>query len=318
MIEWRFTPGDVARIRLACSPVFELVLSLIVLRVPARHALHLRWVRWARPRLAGIDLSEVFALVPVRGITADFLSPPPSSPAAELADELALIRSSDPDRIMADVADVAGVPAKIQHRLAEDPRAAAGRLADTLQTYWDLVLQEHWPRMQTLLQADVLWRATRLAEGGAELLFSDLADTIVWHGDRLTAEDSWSYTGSLSGEGLLLMPSVMGWPTVRKMVAPYQPSIIYPTRAVATMWETGAPATPQALAALIGRSRAALLIALDEPASTTTLARRLDLTAGGVSQHLAVLHANGLVTRARAGGSVLYHRTLRGDSLVQD
>jgi len=45
MIEWRFTPSDVARIRFAFSPMWELHLSLIVLRAPARHALHLRWLR---------------------------------------------------------------------------------------------------------------------------------------------------------------------------------------------------------------------------------------------------------------------------------
>jgi hypothetical protein len=42
VIEWRLTPEDVARIRFAYSPLSELVLSLIVVRAPARHALHLR------------------------------------------------------------------------------------------------------------------------------------------------------------------------------------------------------------------------------------------------------------------------------------
>src|SRR5215510_11963645 len=85
VIEWDFTAGDVARIRFAFSPLFELVMSLIVLRAPASHALHLPWVRATRPLAAGLDLSELFALVPVRGDTADFLAPPPASPLPDLA-----------------------------------------------------------------------------------------------------------------------------------------------------------------------------------------------------------------------------------------
>ncbi|QUQ64598.1 helix-turn-helix domain-containing protein [Kutzneria sp. CA-103260] len=43
---------------------------------------------------------------------------------------------------------------------------------------------------------------------------------------------------------------------------------------------------------------------------------RLAVTPGAISQHLAVLLANGLVTRTRVGGSVLYHRTPRADALI--
>ncbi len=64
MIEWKLTPHDVARIRFAFSPLFELVMSLIVLRAPASHALHLPWVRATRPLAAAWIFSEVFALVP--------------------------------------------------------------------------------------------------------------------------------------------------------------------------------------------------------------------------------------------------------------
>ena len=316
MIEWRFTPDDVARIRLAYSPLWEIVLSLIALRAPAGHALHLPWVRWARPRLAGLDLTEVLALVPVHGTVADFLTPPPSSPLAEVVEELEVIRRTDPDRVVDDIAEVPGVSPAVRDRIAGDPAAAAARLADVLHTYWERVLAPHWPRMRALLDADVLWRARRLADGGARLLFADLHETLSWHGDRLTAEGRCDYSGGLSGTGLLLAPSAMVWPIVRTMLAPYQPTVIYPARAVGTLWEVGPPPTGGVLEGLLGRSRAAVLLALSEPASTTAMARSLGLTPGAVSQHLSILLANGLVTRARVGGSVLYHRTIRGDDFV--
>ncbi|MCI0688984.1 MAG: winged helix-turn-helix domain-containing protein [Sporichthyaceae bacterium] len=114
----------------------------------------------------------------------------------------------------------------------------------------------------------------------------------------------------------MLVPSVMCWPNVRKDVEPYQPMLIYPTRGIATLWEAGGPPAPDALAALVGRTRAATLMALAEPVSTTALAHRLQVTPGAISQHLSVLFDSGLVTRARVGRSVLYCRTRAGDTLA--
>jgi DNA-binding transcriptional ArsR family regulator len=316
VIEWKFTPDDVARIRFAFSPLFELVMSLIVLRAPASHSLHLPWVRATRPLVATLDLAELFALVPVRGPTADFLAPPPASPLPDFAEELEQMRATPPGRVAAELAEVPGLPEPVAERIRSDPGAAIGRLAGTLRAYWDIALAGHWPRIRALLEADVLWRSRRLATGGTAALFKDLHETIAWHGDRLTAADPWQYSGSLSGEGLLLVPTVMTWPGVRKMIEPYQPQLAYPARAIGTLWETGAPPATNALAALIGSTRAAMLTALSEPCSTTALARRLQITPGAVSQHLSVLLGAGIVARSRVGRLVLYRRTRTGDMLA--
>ncbi len=316
MIEWAFKPEDVARIRFAFSPLWEAVMSLIVLRAPAAHTLHVPWIRAALPRVAELDLSELFALVPVRGPTADFLAPPPTTPLPEFAAELETVRRTPPERVLVELDEVPRLPPAVAQRIREDPASAIGRLADTLLAYWDLALAEDWPRIHALLEADVLWRSRRLALGGARALFEDLHETITWHGDRLSAADAFDYTGSLAGEGLLLVPTVMPWPDVRKLVEPYQPTLAYPVRGIATLWETGAPPAPDALSALVGRTRAALLTALAQPASTTHLASRLSLTPGAVSQHLSVLHDCGLVGRSRLGRSVLYRRTRSGDMLL--
>lgn len=316
MIEWKFTPEDVARVRFAISPLLELVLSLVVLRAPDRHSLHLRWVRWAHPRLTDLDVSELFALVPVRGITADFLTPPPMAPLPDIGSQLELVRQTPADRVLADLVDVRGIPEPILKRIHADPDRAAARIADALQAYWYRVLAEHWPRIHALLDADVLWRSRRLAAGGARAVFDDLHETVAWHGDRLSATDPWQYSGALTGEGLLLVPSAMAWPTVRKMVEPYQPTIVYPARGIATLWETEPPASSGSLTALLGRTRARMLRALAEPTSTTALARQLAVTPGAISQHLSVLRSSGLVTRTRVAGLVLYSRTRTGDTLA--
>ncbi len=316
MIEWSFTPDDVARIRFGFSPLFELVMSLIVLRVPGSHSLHLPWVRATRPLVAGLDLSELCGLVPVHGPTADFLAPPPASPLPDFTEELEAVRATPPDRVVAELTKVPGLAAEVGQRIRDDPGAALGRIAGTLQAYWDVALAGHWPRIQALLEADVLWRARRMTAGGAAALFEDLHETIAWRAGRLTAADLSQYSGSLSGEGLLLVPTVMTWPGVRKMIEPYQPMLAYPARGIGTLWETGLPPSPHALAALIGHSRAAMLTALAEPCSTTALARRLQITPGAVSQHLSVLVDAGMVTRSRVGRRVLYRRTRTGDMLA--
>ena len=55
---------------------------------------------------------------------------------------------------------------------------------------------------------------------------------------------------------------------------------------------------------------------LKAPRSTTELAQLLELSPGGVSQHLSALSAATVVQRRRAGRVVLYGRTALGDALV--
>jgi DNA-binding transcriptional ArsR family regulator len=113
------------------------------------------------------------------------------------------------------------------------------------------------------------------------------------------------------------VPSVFLWPQVAAHIdRPWPATLIYPARGIAALWETPAPAAPGALGALLGRTRAGLLTALDQPASTTQLARSLGLTTGAVGDHLATLHGAGLLTKARSGRSVLYRRTPLGDALI--
>lgn len=326
MIEWRMRAEDVSRIRFAFSPLMELVLSLTTLRAPGDHSVHLPWVRETRPLVAGLDLAEVYALVPVRGWMADFISFTPTEPQPDIATELDTIRHTPPLRVITDLADTAHVPDEVADRIRADPRAATARLADTLGTYWDAALAQHWPSILRLLEADVWRRSRRLAHGGLQALFDDLHESVSLDGDRLSVVDPVAWSGELTGTGLTLVPHAMGWPSVRTMTGRlkpwstderYQPMIAYPARGVATLWETAPPPPPDALAGLIGRTRATILLALAEPATTTALAGRLGLTPGGVSQHLSVLSASELVMRTRVAGRVLYSRTTRGDALVR-
>ncbi|GAB2894406.1 hypothetical protein GCM10027074_72780 [Streptomyces deserti] len=203
--------------------------------------------------------------------------------------------------------------------LRADPAAELGRLADVLEAYWELALAPYWSRILTLLEGDIRYRAGRLVEGGAQHLFADLDPRVTWAGGTLHLKHRTVRGGRrLDGRGLLLVPSAFVWPRVFSVLnEPWQPSLRYPPRAVGMLWQTRPATVSDALAGVLGRSRATLLTELTAPASTTDLARRTGLTPGGVSQHLTALRTAGLVSAHRAGREVLYARTRAGEVVVE-
>jgi DNA-binding transcriptional ArsR family regulator len=203
-------------------------------------------------------------------------------------------------------------------RFYRNPEAGLERLARLIEAYWELALEPHWPRIRPLLEGDVLHRSRLLVEGGPDLLLNDLSPMVSWKdGKLIIAHAPVSNSLPLDRRGLVLVPSAFVWPRVFSRTDPrWQLVLRYPARGIATLWEQGRTTSSGALAAVIGRSRAILLTELDAPASTAELARRTRLTAGGVSQHLGVLRAAGLVSAHRAGRSVLYSRTSAAEGLL--
>ncbi|MFI6530955.1 DUF5937 family protein [Nonomuraea sp. NPDC050547] len=315
-VTWKLKSEDVARIRFGFSPLWELVASLRTLQDPARQLVHLPWIKAVRPRLAQLDMDELFALVPAEGYLADFLTPPPDTPLPDFAQELDRVRRTPPDTAALEASKVANVDRAVTERFRADPATGLRRTADALQAYWDACFAEYWPRVYGLLERDVLRRSRQLATGGARELFASLDPAVVWTGERLLVDRPWCDDSDLHGDGLVLVPSAFYWPSVAVMTAPYQSALIYPVLGVGTLWEDGPPPAPGALAALIGRSRAQILLALAEPATTSALARRMSLTAGAVSQHLGVLSDGGLAVGMRVGKQVVYRRTSTGDALA--
>ncbi|MFF5257350.1 DUF5937 family protein [Actinomadura viridis] len=318
MIQFVFGPDDVARVRFAFSPLWELVQGLRVIADPSGHALHLPWVRRVRPRLRGLDHDLLSELVPSAGYIPDFLTPPPATPVPDFAAELETVRATPPETVAREILWTlpGNAPGPARRALAADPARTLDRVAGQLERFWAQAVEPYWEPIRDLLEGDVLRRTRALGAHGAEGLFADLHRSVVWRTGTLTVDRPWSFRGVLRGRGLLLVPSVFVWPRVSVMVPPYQPMLSYPPYGVATLWESSPAAPPDALAALIGRRRARLLTVLETPASTTELARRLEVTPGAVSQHLGVLRACGLVTGHRLGRRVLYARTRAGDALV--
>jgi hypothetical protein len=319
MVTFVFGVEDMARLRFAISPMEELTGSLRALLDPAAAGLHLPWIESGRGQLGGIDLMPALRLVPLAGYIPDFIAPPPTSPFETLDDQLELVRGSDPKTVKTELGWAyknRPLPAELEPMLAH-PKREVGRLADSFAAYWDRALAPHWDRLTALLQADIEYRAKQLTQGGPAAVFADLHGSVHWREDRLEIDQKHTDVVDLAGRGLMLLPSAFIWGRPLVIVdEPWLPALVYPARGVGTLWES-APTTPEALAALVGRTRASLLTALDAPRSTTEIARRLGVSAGGVSQPLSVLRDGGLVVGRREGRSVLYVRTQLADALVR-
>jgi DNA-binding transcriptional ArsR family regulator len=311
-----FQPRDLPEVRFAISPLLELWQSIRALQCPVASDVHRPWLEATFERTRDLELELLFALQPTDGLSPDFIHPPPTMPLTSLDDELYRVVTTAGTRVRADMDRCYGddLPPVLEPFL-EDPRRAAEELAERLRAYWDLALARHWEHLRTVLEGDVLYR-TRNAEGGVSKLFDDLHKSVCFSDHRLEIQTPWDGRLTIHEQGLLLVPSVFIWPNVAMIEQkPWQPTVIYPVRGGALLWGPTAPAS-EALEALIGSRRAAVLTALDAPRSTTELARLLDVPPASVSQHLSVLHAGGLISRHRLGRVVLYRRSAKGDGLA--
>jgi hypothetical protein len=319
MVRFVFTVEDLARTRFAISPMWELERSLMALRDPSTGALHLPWLRSLSGRLGGIALEPAVALIPTSGYSPDFVTPPPAGPFGSVEDDLAALRRTPVRQIRREMELFRSQHprSKVVPEWLAHPRREVRRLAATLEAYWVRAVEPEWPRIRAFLDADIAHRSRRLADGGPAALFADLHPEITWGGDHLDVEvRRHTATIELAGRGLLLMPSAFQWarPAVVDL-PPWQPTLIYPARGIATLWD-GAAAAPDGLARLLGATRAAALADLSAPRSTTELARRLSVSPANASHHLTVLRDAGLISSRREGRAVLYVRSPTGDALV--
>ncbi|MEV3977800.1 DUF5937 family protein [Nonomuraea sp. NPDC049758] len=317
-LDLAFTAHDLANIRFAVSPLGEVVASARVVKNPAAHPLLRPWADQVRRRLQDVDWRLLSDLVPVPTISiAGFTCTPPSTSMPDLELELATMRGAAA-RVRTDLDHIGGPRTKRVQALYDDPEQGLERLATEVAGYWEAAMAPYWPRIRSLLEGEILHRARLLAEGGAQRMLADLDDSVTWDDGTLRLEHRYvSGRRSLRGLGLLLVPCVFAWPRVLSVTTPpYQPTVRYAPRGIATLWERREVDPPEALAAVLGRTRARLLAELDQPASTRDLAQRAGLSEPGVNQHLTALRKAGLCTAHRTGRYVLYARTAVAETLL--
>jgi DNA-binding transcriptional ArsR family regulator len=329
VIHLRFSLEDLGLVRFAFCPAWEAVISVRTLATASPTGLYGPWLREVRPTLVSVpDLELLQTLVRPTGYLPDFLHPTPTRQVMSFEAGLAIMTAADPGIVAAELTHLA------QHRIAQqgpgkgrrqallaelaaDPGSALDRIATALRGYWRIAIAPHWPRMRAVLDADLAFRLGELATGGVRGLFRTLHPAVSFERDTLRVVKYYEGSAELGNRGLLLVPCVFAWPDVIVRTADPQPTVSYTPRGVGRLWESRASEPGQSpLAGVLGGTRAAILVQLDLPMSTTHLASQLELAAPTVNVHLKALRQAGIVCSRRDGRSVVYERTQLGDLLL--
>lgn len=326
--------------RFAVSPVHEVIGTMRLREThPAPHAR--TWYLRAKERMP-TRLREVLeGLVPAdHPNTPDFLSPPPA-PGTSVEDLLERIAATDPDvvehhldislRGRAARAEVAAmfesndayerwrrpVPAALVDLLARGPRAVAAVAAEAMGAFFDLAVREDWADVRSVLEADIRRRSDLSAARGAIAMLESLGPGLAWRESGISLDRDYDGIVDWAHDGLLLVPSSAHvGPVQIAAERPLTPILFYRADGIARLWGRRPPDPVRAVADLIGDTRAALLVALTDPRSTSELSGELHWTEPTVSYHLKILLMSGLVDRNRRGRRVMYHRTALGSSLL--
>jgi hypothetical protein len=328
MLKIHFSGEDILRTRLApaADPVWELVLSLHVLRGRSRDPLTANWrrsvARELRQDAASEQLRLLFALSPPRGYFPDFLTPYASVDGFEAG--LDALRRTPAELLHRDLSVLAAenqLPSSAA-ALARGEVAALHHLAESMEQYRSLAISPYWSRIQAAVAADRARRARALLDGGVEGLLTSLRPAMRWEGGVLEVRNyPHSRELHLDGRGLLLVPSFFCAATPVALLDPALPPVlVYPVDRLGGLVpaDTTSPsgAARESLAALLGRTRAAVLQATDEGCTTGEVARQLNISPAAASQHATVLRNAGLLVSHRERNSVLHTLTPLGRAML--
>lgn len=257
--------------------------------------------------------------MPRRGYFPDFLTPPQGR--FGLAQGLEALRATPGEQLRTELALLGSGPPALPARagvLSEDDPADLGRLADALRAYHRAAVEPYWPHIRARAEADRVVRGRALLDGGADELLATLPPMIRWRAPVLEADYPVDRELFLDGRGLLLQPSFFcrGTPVVyRDPTLP--PVLVYPVTQVDAPAAAGrGGGAGPSLGRLVGRTRSAVLSAIEHGTTTSELARRAGVSLASASQHASVLREAGLVVTLRHGNAVLHTLTPLGAALL--
>ncbi|WP_053667549.1 winged helix-turn-helix domain-containing protein [Streptomyces sp. MMG1121] len=190
------------------------------------------------------------------------------------------------------------------------------QLSQGLHDAYSAVLGAAWPRVTALHEAEFARYALNAAERGVAGALATLCA-----GSRLV-EGCWELDAPYqrhvvsAGRGLVLLPT-FHW-TMAPLIAENEGEpvlVVYPAG-------PGSPIVPgaageDALALVLGSTRAHTLRLLSDPLSTSELADRLGVSRGEASTHAAALREAGLINTVRNGRAVRHQLTALGTLLTK-
>jgi DNA-binding transcriptional ArsR family regulator len=324
MLRIFFTTEDIARVRLRATPdpLWELVLSLHMLRGQPGDLLFSQWRRQAAKAVsttwAGIGGRLMNDLIPTMGYFPDFLNP--AEAAGGLETGLEAIRSTpitvlnhDLQRVRAPRRSAAAV-----RLLATGDVGQLTGLTAAMQAYYAAAIGPYQPLLRAAAERESRIRMHYLANGGVREMLSSLRPMVGFSDGELRVPGHPDQVIHLNGRGITLVPSYF---CVRHPVTLFDgelpPVLIYPSARDQLALLPPAPTQHKALTALIGATRAAILTSLGSGSTTMDLAARLDISGASASEHASVLRNAGLVVSHRDGARVIHQITALGLSLLE-
>jgi DNA-binding transcriptional ArsR family regulator len=188
-------------------------------------------------------------------------------------------------------------------------RAGSRRaLGNAVRDFHVEVLAPSSTELQRRYGADLGLRSRAVLHGGVDALLSSLHPDIEWSTPVLT---TYGLTGGptldihLNGRGLQLYPSSLTAECLALDAPDRRPVLVYPCADL----PTDDLAEVDALADLLGRTRATVLRALTHSATTTQLSRRTGISLPSTSDHTRILRNAGLITTHRTNGTALHSLT---------
>ncbi|MER6959542.1 winged helix-turn-helix domain-containing protein [Streptomyces sp. NPDC000618] len=311
MLRLCFTAEDLLQVTFADEPAPMVELALAVAALQRPDPLFTLWRRrtlHALPRSAG----PLLELMPATAKGPLFLDPL----SLGFDDGLDQVLSAPTPFVRAELRRVHTVgrrPIPWTRLLADRDRESWQILEHAVRAAHECLLARSWDRIRAGFDAERAWRVQLLAGQGIRATLAGLAPGARWHGTTLEFDSADDVEATLNGHGITLLPSVF-W-TGRPLVGTYAQStfLVYP--AVTPLPLLDDP-TANALATLLGRTRATILEQLTRPRTTTDLARQLDLAKSSVSEHTKALRAAHLTTAHRDGKTVWHACTPLGFGLL--
>ncbi|MDQ0379712.1 ArsR/SmtB family transcription factor [Amycolatopsis thermophila] len=304
-------PRDLTRVGLAgaADPCLELACSVRLLG--GEDGAFGWWRRGVRGRLP--ESFPVLRWLYCSGEVAEFLLPA----GGDLAAGLASILETPPDRVRSALAGsprATGLPPWAA-ALRSGDGAALSRLVQALREYFAAAIAPHWDTVRARVEADRRARVRALAEGGVDGLLATLRPMLRWDPPYLVTGVAGPETPRGTA-GVLMVPVYF---TAQPWIVPDTGPVrlAYPASAEDPRTRRGPHATPRALAALLGPTRAAAMTLVAAGCSTSDLATRLGVTPSAASKHMSVLRAAGLIASHRHRNTVRHSLTALGLALVE-
>ncbi|WP_166388889.1 ArsR/SmtB family transcription factor [Catellatospora methionotrophica] len=326
MLRIHFTVQDLARVRVVrLGPLALAQLAAPVMAAREEGHLYGRWRSAAKARLTPRAMHTASLLFPHHDLQVDLITLAGAEASADEAAENLL--SLSPRQLNAEVGLVRlggrRPPPWLRDLVAGDHEARRDLVRALRELRRAAMPDDADGRIGGLVDAEqAAFGHVLLAEGvGAAL--SRLHPLVRWEAPVLTIPSHYDGEVTLDGGSLLLAPSAFCWPMPHLYTSQDHRTrvLVYPAvrdlRQAALLWGDRSAPPQAALAALLGRTRAAVLEAVaGGPVSTTVLARRTNVSAPSASQHATALRAANLITSRRAGPSMLHAVTPLGSSLL--